>query len=128
MTNDTSVSYYDLETNIILLLLSPEKRPTPALLNLVSNGEKTYRLFDRVALRWRDIASILQLEDIENIRANRVYTDTERANHVFNEWFRNAPNLCEGRYPVTWGGLNDLLNAADLSQIAKDFFDTLEKI
>ena len=114
------------ETN--LFLLSPEKGPTPALLNFVRKGKKTYRLLDRVALRWDTIASVLRLEDIENIRANRFYTDTDRAGQVFNEWFCNAPNLCNGEYPVTWKGLYDLLDTAELAQIAKNFFDTLEKI
>ena len=120
MINDTNVSYF-------LLLFSPEKKPTQALLNFVRNGEDTYRLLSKVALRWHDIASVLQLEDIQNIKANKMYDDTERADHVFNEWFRNAPNLCEGKYLLTWKGLYDLLDDAGLSQIADEFFDTLEK-
>ena len=31
------------------------------------------------------------------------------------------------RYPVTWEGLYDLLDDADLTQDAEDFFDALEK-
>ena len=116
-----------LTIKIYHFLFSPEKKPTQALLILVKNGESSYQLLSKVALKWHDIASVLKLKDIPNIKANRMYDDTDRADHVFNEWFNDAPNLCEGKYPVTWKGLYGLLDDAGLAQIANDFFDTLGK-
>ena len=79
------------------------------------------RIFSKIAHKWRQIASLLGFEhgEIESIDADcRAWYS--RITAVFRRWFENAMNLSNAsRYPKSWQGLINLLEDAELGEVAK---------
>ena len=87
------------------------------------NGVKReLRIYSRVAHRWRQIATRLgfKLGEIESIDAH-YRTNYCRVTIVLDLWFENVRSLPNaGRYPKSWQGLINLLEDAELGEVAEE--------
>ena len=89
------------------------------------------KLYSRVAHRWNQIATLLGFDygQIESIKNNPPFTDLDRVKSVFIQWFENAASLPNAsRYPKSWQGLINLLEDAELSEVAKELCTVLTSI
>ena len=88
------------------------------------NGVKReLRIYSKVAHKWRQIATQLGFEpgEIESIRKNNPFDDRDRVTVVLGRWFDNAKNLPNAsRYPKSWQGLINLLEDAELGEVAEE--------
>ena len=78
-----------------------------------------------LARKWRKIASLLGLEpgEIESIGAD-YRTRYSCITAVFRRWFENAKNLSNaGKYPTSWQGLINLLEDAELGELAEKLIE-----
>ena len=79
------------------------------------------KLYSRVSHKWELIATRLGFEpgNIDSLRRNN-HDDYERVIAVFHRWFDDAKNLPNARkYPLSWQGLINLLEEAELGEVAK---------
>ena len=89
--------------------------------------QKELRIYSKIAHRWRQIATRLgfELGEIESIKKND-YEDDSRITVVFRRWFENASHLPNARsYPKSWQGLINLLEDAELGEVAEELKRTL---
>ena len=88
------------------------------------NGVKReLRIYSKIAHKWRQIATRLgfELGEIESIRKNYPFDDNDRVTAVLRRWFDNARNLPNAsRYPKSWQGLINLLEDAELGEVAEE--------
>ena len=88
------------------------------------NGVKReLRIYSKIAHKWRQIATRLgfELGEIESIRKNYPFDDNDRVTAVLRWWFDNARNLPNAsRYPKSWQGLINLLEDAELGEVAEE--------
>ena len=88
------------------------------------NGVKReLRIYSKIAHKWRQIATQLgfELGEIESIRKNNPFDDHDRVTVVLGRWFDNARNLPNAsRYPKSWQGLINLLEDAELGEVAEE--------
>ena len=93
------------------------------------NGVKReLRIYSKIAHRWREIATRLgfELGEIESIRKNYPFNDNDRVTTILGRWFENARSLSNaGRYPKSWQGLINLLEDAELSEVAEEIYKAL---
>ena len=81
---------------------------------------KQLKLYSRVSHKWNLIATRLGFEcgNIDSIRKDN-HNDRERMIAVFGRWFDDAKNLPNARkYPLSWQGLINLLENAELGEVA----------
>ena len=87
------------------------------------NGVKReLRIYSKIAHRWRQIATRLgfELGEIESVEENHHRNDS-RITAVLRRWFENARNLSNAnRYPKSWQGLINLLEDAELGEVAEE--------
>ena len=89
---------------------------------------KELRIYSKIAHKWRQIATQLgfELGEIESIRKNNPFDDRDRVTVVLGRWFENARNLPNAsRYPKSWQGLINLLEDAELSEVATELQQAL---
>ena len=88
------------------------------------NGVKReFRIYSKIAHKWRQIATLLGFEpgEIESIRKNNPFDDRDRVAVMLGRWFDNAKNLPNAsRYPKSWQGLINLLEDAELGEVAEE--------
>ena len=93
------------------------------------NGVKReLRIYSKVAHKWRQLATRLGLElgEIKSIN-NDYRTRYSRITAVFEQWFENAKNLPNAsRYPRSWQGLINLLEDAELGEVAEELKRALD--
>ena len=81
------------------------------------------RTYSKIAHKWREIATQLGFEpgEIESIGKNYSFDDRDRITFVLRRWFDNAKNLPNTSwYPKSWQGLINLLEDAELGEVAKE--------
>ena len=87
------------------------------------NGVKReLRVYSKIAHRWRQIATRLGfgLGEIESVEENHHRNDS-RITAVLSRWFENARSLSNAsRYPKSWQGLINLLEDAELGEVAEE--------
>ena len=92
------------------------------------NGvQRELRIYSKIAHRWRQIATRLgfELGEITSVEEN-YYTNDSRITAVLRRWFENARSLPNaGRYPKSWQGLINLLEDAELGEVAEELRRTL---
>ena len=92
-----------------------------------SGVRRELKIYSKIAHRWRQIATRLgfELGEIESIE------EDHRRNHscvtaVLRQWFDNAKNLPNAsRYPKSWLGLINLLEDAELGEVAEELHTAL---
>ena len=80
------------------------------------------RIYSKVAHKWKQIATRLgfELGEIESVEENHHRNDS-RITAVLRRWFENARNLPNAnRYPKSWHGLINLLEEAELGEVAEE--------
>ena len=90
--------------------------------------KRELRIYSKIAHKWREIATLLGFEpgEIESIRKNYPFDDRDRVTVVLGRWFDNAKNLPNAsRYPKSWQGLINLLEDAELGEVAQELKRTL---
>ena len=93
-----------------------------------NGGERELRIYSKIAHRWRQIATRLgfELGEIESIRKNYPFDDNDRVTTVLGRWFENARSLSNARrHPKSWQGLINLLEDAELSEVAEEIYKAL---
>ena len=91
------------------------------------SGVKQVRLYSTIAYNWKLIATRLGFEtgNIDSIGRN-YHDDYERVTNVFRRWLNNAKNLPNAsRYPKSWQGLINLLEDAELGEVATNLHSAL---
>ena len=89
---------------------------------------KRFNLSDHISGSWKTIGLTLGMEFnvLTSIERNR-YDDAERLMTVFKRWLENAAGLPHhARYPLSWQGLNTLLEDIGKMETAKQYFEFLE--
>ena len=84
--------------------------------------KRELRIYSKIAHKWRQVATQLgfELGEIESIDAD-YRTRYSRITAVFRQWFENAKNLPNAsRYPKSWQGLINLLEDAELGEVAEE--------
>lgn len=88
-----------------------------------ANGaRRELKVYKRIAHKWKSLGILLGLEpgEIESIERN-CRVDLDRVNKVLKQWIDNATNLPNARkYPKSWKGLCQLLDDAELGEVAKE--------
>ena len=85
--------------------------------------ERELRIYSKIAHRWRQIATRLgfELGEIESIRKNYPFDDNDRVTTILGRWFEDARSLSNAsRYPKSWQGLTNLLEDAELGEVAEE--------
>ena len=88
---------------------------------------KHLRLYSKISHKWELIATQLGFEpgNIDSIRRNH-RDDRDRVSAVLRQWFDNAKNLPNARkYPKSWQGLINLLEDAELGEVATELHAAL---
>ena len=100
-------------------------------LSFVKNpaGGRPFKLLPKIGDNWRLIGKLLGIEDGVLKQWSKLDAD-DRLRKIFGKWRDNAMIL-EGdskRYSYTWQGLYNLLEDAEYEQVAKSYFEFLEKM
>ena len=80
------------------------------------------KIYSKIAHRWRQIATQLgfELGEIDSIEENH-HRNHSRVTAVLSQWFDNAVNLPNAsQYPKSWLGLINLLEDAELGEVAEE--------
>ena len=92
-----------------------------------NGGERELRIYSKIAHKWRQIATRLgfELGEIESVEENHHRNDS-RITAVLRRWFENARSLSNAsRYPKSWQGLTNLLEDAELGEVADEMIKAL---
>ena len=87
-----------------------------------NGGIRELKIYSKIAHKWRKIAARLGFEtgEIESIEENH-HRNHSRVTNVLSQWFDNARNLPNAsRYPKSWPGLINLLEDAELGEVAEE--------
>ena len=85
-------------------------------------GGERFKLLPQIAGNYANVADALQLEQYKRDAIEKVPYEN-RITEVLKHWTQNAA----GGYPVTWQGLYDILDDSELTVLANQFFDYLER-
>ena len=80
-------------------------------------------IYDDSAPKWETIATRLgfQSAKIDSIRSDRQERNIDLVKAVYGEWLNNASELPHAKdYPLSWPGLIKLLDASELTELAKE--------
>ena len=87
------------------------------------NGVKReLRVYSKIAHKWRQIATRLgfELGEIESVEEN-CHRNDSCITAMFRRWFENVRSLPNaGSYPKSWQGLINLLEDAELGEVAEE--------
>ena len=86
-----------------------------------SGVRRELRIYSKIAHKWRQIATRLgsELGEIESVEENH-RRNYSRITAVLRRWFENAKSLPNAsRYPKSWQGLINLLEDAELGEVAE---------
>lgn len=119
---------YSLFTNFDVIFTDCDEATTmsspPKLhqLGLISGSGKTVRVIERVAARWKEVATRLYFEPhvIDRIgedTCNHSSRTISACRRMFNVWITGT---CESRQPVSWDTLIRALEEARFSTVAND--------
>ena len=104
-------------------------RPTSRSITLIEwrnkQGErKRFRLKDRICHKWMEIGCLLEipLSVLQSWETEHLKNQLKCTNAVLSHWLDNPT----GYYPVSWEGLDRLLEHAELGQIAEELKLALE--
>lgn len=89
---------------------------------------RSFKLYDKIAHKWNRIATRLgfELGEINSIESNYPHSDYKRVTAVFEVWFENAIGLPNAdKYPKSWHGLINLLQDAELGEVATELYTAL---
>ena len=89
--------------------------------------KRELRIYSKIAHRWRQIATRLgfELGEIESVEENHHRNDS-RITAILRRWFENARSLSNAsRYPKSWQGLINLLEDAELGEVADEMIKAL---
>ena len=92
--------------------------------------DKRFNLSNHISDSWKTIGLTLGMELglLNSIGRNR-YDDAERLMTVFSRWLENAAGLPHhARYPLSWQGLNTLLEDIEKTAVAKQYFEFLDDL
>ena len=91
---------------------------------------KRFNLTNYISGSWKIIGLTLGMEfDLLGSIGSRTPDNTERLMTVFSRWLENAAGLPHhSRYPLSWQGLNTLLEDIGKIEVTKQYFEFLEII
>ena len=97
------------------------RKPRLYELDRITGNDKTVRVINRAAPVWEKVATRLHFEghDILTIGRNKHQAE-DACRTVFMEWLEG-----KGRSPTTWETVNEVLEEAELAEVAKDLKDIL---
>ena len=101
-----------------ILGLRRNTKPEFHELDLLKSKGKTVRVMERTAAKWERVATRLYFggHDISSIKKDPTCLSPEDAcRKVFTEWLDG-----KGRKPVSWGTLIEVLEEAQIGELAKD--------
>ena len=90
--------------------------------------DKRFNLSNHISDSWKTIGLTLGMElGLLNSIGRSRYDDAERLMTVFSRWLENAAGLPHhSRYPLSWQGLNTLLEDIGKTEVAKQYFEFLD--
>ena len=91
---------------------------------------KSFNLAHHISRSWKKIGLQLgiELNKLESIERSRC-DDEETLMSIFKLWMENAVGLPHhARYPLSWQGLNTLLEDIGKREVAKQYFEFLENM
>ena len=85
--------------------------------------KKKFRFKELICHKWKDLGGLLDIPLPTLTGWERKYREdpNDSINAVLGHWMENPPDY----YPITWEGLNRLLNDAELSQVVEDLKQVL---
>ena len=92
--------------------------------------DKRFNLSNHISDSWKTIGLTLGMELglLNSIGRNR-YDDADRLMTVFRRWLENAAGLPHhAGYPLSWQGLNTLLEDIGKTEVAKQYFEFLDDL
>ena len=104
-------------------------RVKSALLQLIKwtegSEKKRFFLIEKIANKWRDLGRLLLIEEaqLEGISGQYQNNINECCRAVLTKWQENPPPA----YSATWGGLIELLEDCQLSEVVKELQEVLSK-
>ena len=100
-----------------------DSRPELRELHILSRDDKTVRIRDGAASKWKDLAIQLNFQPgtINIIQSDSYYRSEDAFDMVMSRWLNGG-----GRHPVTWKTLIRALEDIDLNVLAQDVQQTLE--
>ena len=115
----------------MILLIPFTAEPTSRNLTLIEwkneQGRKQqFRLKQLICHKWKDIGCLLEIPLPLIVGWEKKYREDpiDSINAVLGHWFENPTEF----YPLTWEGLDHLLNDAELGQVAKDLKQALANV
>jgi hypothetical protein len=89
---------------------------------------KSFNLANHISASWRMIGLALGIEPNRLTSIERKgFNDTERLIAVFSRWLENAAGLPHySDYPLSWQGLNTLLQDVEKIEVARQYFELLD--
>jgi hypothetical protein len=91
---------------------------------------RSFNLANHISASWKVIGLTLGMEPNRLTSIERKgYDDSERLMTVFSRWLENAAGLPHhADYPLSWQGLNTLLQNTERREVAKQYFEFLNTI
>ena len=96
---------------------SLSSKPRLYELDLIKGNGKTVKILSRSAGYWEQIATRLhfEIEEIRSIRRDQHHQTSDACREVFMSWLEG-----KGRSPRTWETVIEVLEEAELSEMASD--------
>ena len=100
-----------------------------AQLNLIKWDEdgkkKKFHLIEKIANKWREVGRLLDIEEAQLDGFSQQYQNNvnECCRAVLIKWRQNPPP----GYPSIWGGLIELLDDCQLTEVITELKDALSK-
>ena len=119
-------SYVSITTSVKFLSLA---RPTSRNITLIEwrnkqGKRKRFRLKERICHKWFDIGSLLEipLPVLQSWETEHLKNQLKCTNTVLSHWLDNPTDY----YPISWEGLDRLLDNAELGEVAEELKQALK--
>ena len=91
---------------------------------------RRFNLANHISGSWKVLGLTLGMEfDLLGSIGSKTPENTERLMTVFSRWLENAAGLPHhARYPLSWQGLNTLLEDVGKMEVAKQYFKFLNHV